>query len=77
MKLTIYNDNDSFNIYDCDILKLELSFNISVYGKEWSHIGDYLYDYYTKEDLPEQPESLLKVSKEQYIFLLDLYKCMC
>ena len=74
MKLTIYNDNDSFSIYNSDILKLELSLNMSEYGKEWSHIGDYLYNYYVKEDFQDQPKSLLEVSKEQYIFLLDLYK---
>tara|TARA_B100001758_G_C18411996_1_gene616467 strand:+ start:1227 stop:1460 length:234 start_codon:yes stop_codon:yes gene_type:complete len=74
MKLTIYSDIDSFEVYDNDILQLELKLNMSKYSKEWSKIGDYLYNYYVKEGYIDQPQSMLEVTSEQYHFLLDLYK---
>ena len=74
MKLTIYSDTDSFEVYDNDILQLELKLNMSKYSKEWSKIGDYLYYYYVKEDCLDQPQSVLEVTSEQYHFLLNLHK---
>ena len=56
-----------------NIFLLELELNTSKYGKEWSHIGDYLYNFYVKEDCLDQPKSILEVTLEQYTFLLDLY----
>ena len=73
MKLTIQHDSKQFHLYDKNILLLELELNTSKYGKEWSHIGDYLYNFYVKEDCLDQPKSFLEVTLEQYTFLLDLY----
>ena len=73
MKLTIQHDNKQFHVYNNDIFQLELHLNTSKYGKEWSHIGDYLYNFFVKEDCLDQPNSLLEVTNEQYVFLLELY----
>ena len=48
MKLTIQHDSKQFHVYDKNIFLLELELNTSKYGKEWSHIGDYLYNFYVK-----------------------------
>ena len=74
MKLTIQYDTKQFHVYNKDILLLELDLNMSKYSKKWSHIGDYLYSFYVKEDCLDQPNSLLEVTNEQYVFLLELYK---
>ena len=74
MKLTIYNDTDSFDVYDNDILQLELKLNRTKHGIDWGHIGDHIYYYYVREDCIDQPPSKLEVTKEQYTFLLDLHK---
>lgn len=73
MKLTIQHDSKQFHLYDKNILLLELELNTSKYGKEWSHIGDYLYNFFVKEDCLDQPKPFLEVTLEQYTFLLDLY----
>ena len=73
MKLTIKHDNKLFHVYDKDIFQLEIDLNMSKYGKEWSHIGDYLYKFYVKEDCLDQPKPLLEVTLEQYTFLQELY----
>ncbi len=73
MKLTIQYSDQQFHVYNKDILLLELELNKTQYGKEWSHIGDYLYNYYVKEDCLDQPKSTLEVTSEQYTFLLELY----
>ena len=73
MKLTIQHDNKQFHLHNKDIIQLELDLNMSKYGKEWSHIGDYLYNFFVKEDCLDQPNSLLEVTNEQYVFLLELY----
>ena len=73
MKLTIQHGSKQFHIYDKDILQLELDLNMSKYGKEWSHIGDYLYNFYVKENCLEQPKPILQVTLEQYTFLQELY----
>ena len=53
MKLTIsIIDTDAhFDIYDKDILELELALNQSIYKHEWIHIGDHLYNFYMKEKM--------------------------
>lgn len=74
MKLTIIHDTKSFDIYDKDILILELDLNKTEYGHEWSHVGDYLYNFYAKEGCLDQPKPLLEVTEAQYTFLLELHK---
>ena len=73
MKLTLYTDTQSFDVRDKDILLLELALNNSIYGHGWSTIGDYLYNFYVKEDCIGQPIDRLEVTSEQYTFLLDLF----
>jgi hypothetical protein len=74
MKLTIYSDTGSFDVHNYDIIQLELKLNMSIYRKEWSYVGDYLYKYYVKEYCIDQPESQFQVTNEQYTFLLHLHK---
>ena len=73
MKLTIQHGSKQFHVHNKDILQLELDLNMSKYGKEWSHIGDYLYNFYVKENCLEQPKPILQVTLEQYTFLQELY----
>lgn len=73
MKLTLHTDTQSFDVFNKDILLLELALNNSIYGREWSTIGDYLYNFYVKETCVDQPNNRLQVTSEQYVFLLDLY----
>ena len=73
MKLTLHTDTQSFDVFNKDIILLELALNNSKYGREWSTIGDYLYNFFVKEDCADQPKDRLHVSTEQYTFLLELY----
>ena len=73
MKLTLHTESQSFDVFNKDILLLELALNNSIHGREWSTIGDYLYNFFVKEDCADQPKDRLEVTSEQYVFLLDLY----
>lgn len=73
MKITLHTDTQSFDVFNKDILLLELALNNSIYGREWSTIGDYLYNFFVKEDCAVQPNNRLEVTSEQYVFLLELY----
>ena len=72
MKLTISHDTKSFDVYDKDILLLELALNKSDYGHEWSLVGDYLYKFFANEGCLNQPKPRLEVTEAQYTFLLEL-----
>ena len=74
MKLTIsIIDTDAyFDIYDNDILELELAINQSIYKHEWIHIGDHLYNFYIKENCIDQPKPVLEVTEKQYFYLIIL-----
>jgi len=71
-ELTVkYNDN-KFMIKGTDILQLELKLNLTIKGREYKKIGEYLYDFYTKEGCRGQPEKTLEINKEEYMYLLQL-----
>jgi hypothetical protein len=74
MKLTIAHDTKSFDVNDKDVLLLELDLNRSEYGHEWGHIGEYLYNFYAKEEVLHQINPRLEVTEVQYFFLLELHK---
>ena len=42
-KLNIISGEDKIVLNKQGCINLELKFNVSKYGKEWSHIGDRLY----------------------------------
>ena len=60
---------NSFSLSKDDSLNLELSLNTSKYGREWIHIGDKLYHFYTGEINDKE----LIVTPYQFNFLIDLF----
>ena len=64
------NSGNSFSLSKDDSLNLELSLNTSKYGREWIHIGDKLYHFYTGEINDKE----LIVTPYQFKFLIDLLK---
>tara|TARA_B100001778_G_C18235677_1_gene470949 strand:- start:226 stop:450 length:225 start_codon:yes stop_codon:yes gene_type:complete len=66
------SSGNSLSLSKDDSLKLELNLNTSKYGKEWIHIGDKLYHFYTGEINDKE----LIVTPYQFKFLIDLLKPM-
>jgi len=64
------SSGNSLSLSKDDSLKLELTLNTSKYGKEWIHIGDKLYHFYTGEINDKE----LIVTPYQFKFLIDLLK---
>ena len=58
---------NSLSLSKDDSLKLELSLNTSKYEKEWIHIGDKLYYFYTGEINNKE----LIVTPYQFKFLMS------
>jgi len=64
-------DSDS-NFFMISNLELELKLNLSSKYLEYVHIGDYIYDFFNKNNMEGQPMSILQVTNEQYTFLNKL-----
>jgi len=71
-KLKIIDSNDNFFIIEN--LELELKLNLSSKSIEYVHIGDYIYDFFNKINLEDQPLNILKVTNEQFEFLSKINK---
>ena len=66
--LTITDSTEQFTLASNETICLELKLNVTSRGRELSHIGDVLFDYAKKDNLPET----LVLTPEQYKFLLLL-----
>lgn len=60
--------DNSFSVTRQEALKLELSLNLSKYGKEWKHIGDKLYCFYTGDT----NENKILLTPYQFNYLINL-----
>lgn len=63
--LTVRDNNERFELNEKESISLELKLNVTSKGKEWSKIGDHLYNFGTKQDCVE----VLIVTTEQLSFL--------
>ena len=69
MKKVIITDNQNyFEIQDKNIIDLEIKLNATDYGKTWSYIGDYLYNFYTDNSI-NRKSNILKVTEYQFSYL--------
>lgn len=71
--LTIVSGIKRFQVSNGEVLQLELKLNLTDKATEYSHIGDYLYSFYTKEGYKEQPSNILTVLSTEYSLLYDLH----
>ena len=72
-KLTIKNLNCEFILQEQEIINLELKLNLTEYGNKWIHIGDYLFNFYHKNQ-NKTIEPILNVSSDQYKVLFYLHQ---
>ena len=71
MPLQLINKNDrdaAVRLDRQESLQLELVFNKSSKGKQWSHIGDVLYNFSIKGGAKD-----VLLTKEEFDFLFQLY----
>tara|TARA_Y100000991_G_C21967687_1_gene347714 strand:+ start:731 stop:1012 length:282 start_codon:yes stop_codon:yes gene_type:complete len=71
-KLIIKNKKEFIELKGREIINLEVKLNITEHVKEWKHIGDYLYKFYTLEGCERQPMNILDVTEYQFNYLKDL-----
>ena len=71
-ELTVKYNDKSFVIKGQEIIQLELKLNLTIKGREYKKIGEYLYNFYTKEGCQGQPENTLEINQEEYMYLLQL-----
>ena len=71
--LTIQCDTQTCTVKGRDILYLELKLNLTEKSREYSHIGEHLYQFYVKEGCEGQPVDIIEVNKQQYEYLLQLH----
>lgn len=71
--LTIRCGENTFTVSGKDILQLELKLNLTEKAREYSKIGDHIYNFYVKEDCKGQPSDVLEVDQSQYDYLLQLH----
>jgi len=67
--LTVTDFKRSFRLNYDDSIDLELKLNVSAHGRDWSHIGNDLYEYGIKK---KGLYAELLVEKEEFTFLLRL-----
>lgn len=69
--LTITDTKDSFQVNTKQSSLLEIQLNVSEYGRRWSHIGDELYNYSSKNT--DTVDKTLTVTSDQYMYLRMLF----
>ena len=66
VKLEISSNSKSFFI---DNLDLEIKLNLIDNEKDYLHIGDHIYYYFTRVGMKNQPSNKLIVSEDEYKLL--------
>lgn len=61
-------NNNLFKVDKNTALKLEVSLNLTKYGKPWRNIGDILYNF----AIGRNTDLLIKITNEQLNFLKNL-----
>lgn len=54
-------------------IAVELKFNVSKYGKKWSHIGDKLY-YFSNPRNDEDKHNVIQLNAEEFSFIKTFIK---
>ena len=70
-KLNIISGEDKLVLTKQECINVELKFNVSKYGKEWSHIGDRLY-YFAHPRNEEDRYNVFQIKPEEYAFIIPL-----
>jgi len=70
-KLNIISGEDKFILSKQECINIELKFNVSKYGKEWSHIGDRLY-YFAHPRNDEDKHNVFQIKPEEFSFINSL-----
>ena len=69
LKISNLNNTDQYFYIDKDnALKLEVAFNLTEKGKDWSELGDILYNF----SIDKKVEYDFKINQEQFHFLRNL-----
>jgi hypothetical protein len=67
-KLNIISGEDKITLNKKQCINLEIKFNVSKYGKEWSHIGDKLY-YFANPRNDEDMNDVIQIKSEEFSFI--------
>ena len=67
-KLNIISGEDKITLNKKQCINLEIKFNVSKYGKEWSHIGDKLY-YFANPRNDEDKHNVIQLNPEEFSFI--------
>ncbi len=70
-KLNIISGEDKIILNKKQCLELEIKFNVSNYGKVWSHIGDKLY-YFANPRNDEDKHNVIQIKSEEFSFIKSL-----
>ena len=71
--LILLCENESLKLSKSESIKLELKFNLTNKGKEWSELGDLLYEYGVSSNVLDKK---IILDKNKWQYLLDLYLSM-
>jgi hypothetical protein len=71
--LTVTDETHQLKINQGDAIRIELKLNTSPYGFKWISIGDALFNFGSNR--PEAV-SVLTVTKEQFIYLEEVYNML-
>ena len=63
------SNNNSIKLVGLEIIQMELKLNNSIHSRTYSHIGDYLYDFYIKINYLDQQPNILVVKNDEMINL--------
>jgi hypothetical protein len=67
-KLNIISEENKIILTKQECINLELKFNVSKYGKEWSHIGDRLY-YFAHPRNDKDRHNYYILTPEEFSFI--------
>ena len=70
-KLNIISGEDKIILNKQECISLELKFNVSKYGKEWSYIGARLY-YFAHPRNDEDRYNVFQIKPEEFSFINSL-----
>jgi hypothetical protein len=68
LKIISKGTGANFYVDQAESIRFELAINVSSKAYQWSHVGDFLYQYGSQPDKEEE----LVVSDEQFVFLTEL-----
>ena len=71
--LRITDQTRTFTVPRNETISLELKLNVTHVGRTWKELGDHLFYFANRTDIPD----LLTVTPEQYDFLLLLHSKPC